>query len=316
MLDRRTVFYAPPFHRALCTKFVFTGGAYRYPGSHEFMIYNKIPSCAVIRTISVQEFLDFANQEAVERVLRLNILSMKGDYRKTIRPTLHADNITLTPAVITAVARTAKAFGLGTDSTRYWSDSATEQLSQVVADLVQGLHFRIDVLSPQEWQTVAAIFAHVLCRRSVPAASFQQTENIKLGFLAGIQWSLGQFNARHSVQLIAGMQRRAKAVGLESPARILSDELDAAKLHLVSYERRQERLLSGYNSAALSLEEPATPTQARKGNSRWRAVASSSRRTARVLVYEDANEAEEEDASEIEREEDASEIESDDILYE
>ena len=44
-------------------------------------------------------------------------------------------------------------------------------------------------------------------------------------------------------------------VGLESPAKILADELDAVKLQMFVYEKRQIRLLQGTPSRAL-LEEP------------------------------------------------------------
>ena len=264
------------------------------------MVYNHIPRKAIIRTINVQDFLNFAKDDAaVESALRFDVLSMRGDYRGKLRPLLVEGNTALTPTVITVMARVAKHIGLS-------KDTPIEQLSQVLADLVQGWGFRVDRRDTNEWQCLAATFAHVLCRRSAPAASFQEVQMVKMAFLDGVKWGMGKFNARHKPKDIAYMQRRANAVGLGSPAKIISDELDAAKLHVTLYEKKQERLQRG--TAASLLDE--TPSQSNKGKDQgkgkrknvWKPVASSSRRTARVLVSEEDAIVDDEDEAEEESE--------------
>ena len=47
------------------------------------------------------------------------------------------------------------------------------------------------------------------------------------------------------------MQRKAKSVGLECPARILSHDLDAAKMSLWMYEKKMERLMQHDRNQAL-----------------------------------------------------------------
>ena len=78
------------------------------------MVYDKIPSTAIIHTIDVQQFLGFAKQNTT--VFRLNVLAMKGDYRIKLRKILKEGNIALTPTLAATIARLTRKFGLSKDS--------------------------------------------------------------------------------------------------------------------------------------------------------------------------------------------------------
>ncbi|KAK4547132.1 hypothetical protein LTR36_001353 [Oleoguttula mirabilis] len=302
-LEERNVFHVPPFHASLCKKRPFERGAHYYHGSHEFMVYHEIPSNAVIRTIAVQDLSGLASADSMMRdVLRLDILSKPGDYRSKLRKMLKDGDVELTPSVVTAIARFCKTLGLG-------RNSSIEHISHVVADMVLGWAFRVEHLSAHEWQNAASIFAHVLCRRSVPTAGIQDLQRIKMGFLDGVKWGMGTYNVRHSPISITDMKRKAKSVGLESPAKIISDEMDATKLHIWAYEKRQQRLLGGVGrNAPLMLDEPVTPSLSRRGAGRvWQTVAGGNRSSA-VMMYAEDEFGDEED-------EDEEEYGHDEIIY-
>ena len=62
---------------------------------------------------------------------------------------------------------------------------------------------------------------------------------------------LGEFNVMLTVERMQKMQRAANDVGLQNPARILCDEMDASKVHLWMSQRKHERLVSGPPSQML-----------------------------------------------------------------
>ena len=90
-----------------------------------------------------------------------------------------------------------------------------------------------------------------MTRGSGDAASFKELKSSELAFLDGVRWGNGEWNAIFKPDKIRRMLKRAKKVGLESPAQILSDQLDAAKLTIWAFEKRQQRLLQGTASRAL-----------------------------------------------------------------
>lgn len=77
------------------------------------MIYCKIPSEAILTTVTVQEVLDLASRvPSVKDALRFQLLEAPGAYRGKLRPILKADNIELTAGITTAIGRVAKLLGL------------------------------------------------------------------------------------------------------------------------------------------------------------------------------------------------------------
>ena len=81
-------------------------------------------------------------------------------------------------------------------------------------------------------------------------------EQLHIAFLIGCSLALGDpnitnFHARQSVQNKQRILRKSKAIGLENPAAILCNELDAAKLHLMLQHKSYERLLSAPPSQRL-----------------------------------------------------------------
>ena len=145
----------------------------------------------------------------------------------------------------------AQAFALDTDSTialakfvrflGFGMESAVEHVAHVVSDVLQGWGITVTPRSHTEWAQAANIFAVALCS-TVPGSS-STLYCIKLAFLDGVRWSQGDSNTRHSPEKMRAMLRRAKAINLEDPAKILTNELDAAKLRIILYDKKQQRLL-------------------------------------------------------------------------
>ncbi|KAK5126694.1 hypothetical protein LTR85_009628 [Meristemomyces frigidus] len=303
-LESRNVYHVPPFHKTLCAKRPFTKGAQRYHGSHEFMVYHKIPSSAVVSTFAVQELLGLSRTvPALGNVLRFNVLTMAGDYRKKLRRMLREDDVQLKPEIVSAMARLCRFMGLSTQT-------PMSQISHVVSDIVQGWAFHVLYASPEEWPQVAAIFAHVYCRRSTPAAGVREVQKVKVAFLDGVKWGLGTFNARHTAENILKMQKKADAVGLGRPAKLIADELDAAKLDILTYEKAEDRLIGNVDrTPPLLLDDTATPGPSSRRT--WRAAASGSSmgRTTRVMVYD------EDETEELGDDDDGELDEQDEIRY-
>lgn len=73
-------------------------------------------------------------------------------------------------------------------------------------------------------------------------------QRMKIAFLDGVRWSQGDVNARHRAERMRVMLTRARRIGLDDPARILRDELDAAKLEVMMYDQKQQQLLQGVSN--------------------------------------------------------------------
>ncbi|KAK4556216.1 hypothetical protein LTR86_006913 [Recurvomyces mirabilis] len=200
----RAVYHVPPIHQELRKKRASENGAWRYPESHEFVVYHKIPANAIIHVTSLDEVLRLANKfPAVGRALNFEALAGNKDSRTRVRPQLESARVELLPAIINAMARFLKLFGLGPASTM-------EQISYMVADIVQDL---------------------------------REYMKVRMAFLDGLRWGLGIFNVRHSSEGMALMMEKATVAGLGDPAKILADELDAAKLQIDVFGRTQHALV-------------------------------------------------------------------------
>lgn len=87
---------------------------------------------------------------------------------------------------------------------------------------------------------------------------------------------MGDFNARQKPKQMQLMLGRAKKIGLESPAGILTSELDASKLSVIAYEKKQQILLRGSASRALLAEPDEFENQ----------IVPSPRRTRQRIMYD------------------------------
>jgi len=151
---------------------------------------------------------------------------------------MKAEVFALTTTSIVALARFVQLLGFN-------GRSAMDHIAHVVSDVLQGWGIAVARRSHAEWAKAADDFANALCTSPQPMSTRQ---SIKLSFLDGVRWSRGDFNTRHSAEKMRIMLRRAKAINLDNPAKILTDELDATKLNLMLYDKKQQRLLqSGSN---------------------------------------------------------------------
>lgn len=85
------------------------------------------------------------------------------------------------------------------------------------------------------------------------------------------------------------MKRKAAAVGLESPAQIIANELDAAKLHILAWEKAQERRVSNVPLQLAEREQTPTPTPGPSGRRVRRTWQSSG--VGGMMMYEAEEEA-------------------------
>lgn len=193
---------------------------------HEFLVYAKIPSRAIISTISTKDLIDLAsNHQGVGTLVRLNELGAVGKgYATTILPAFKAQKLALTSDTIKAIARLIKFFGLRTTT-------PVQQLSHAVSDIVQGWGLSLAYSSPESWQKTAEIFASAMFEsRSSGLPSIRELNNVSYAWLDGVRWGCGDFNARHSPRKAKTMIYRAtKNLGIESAADLLTSNLFACE---------------------------------------------------------------------------------------
>ena len=198
--------------------------------------FAEIPGNAIIKTLKVSDILRFATANPIiGQALAFDLISQRGAYETRILPTLRARNIQLNAAIIEAMAKLANLLGL--------TSSDMNQLSSIVTDILQGWAIQLPRLTSLEWAKHASTFETQLCQTTGDQLSMLNQET-KLGFLDGLRWgSSKHWNTRHSPERMRLMQKQAKLVGLNDPVKILTDELDAAKVRLSMMGRQQTRLL-------------------------------------------------------------------------
>lgn len=259
-LERTKAYHVQPFHRELLKTRAFQNGAHRYHGSHEFLIYHKIPKEAVICTLQLSELCDLADRiPAMHDILRFQILEAKGDYRAKLRSKLEGDNIQLSPGIVTALARIVNLC--------LNHQSPVEQIANLVAEIVFGWAFSLQPAMPQEWVTSAGVFSYILCRGTNPPSGVAEEQRMKLAFLEGVKWACGSYNTRHTPKQVLKMREKAESIGLGCPAKLLSDELATIELDLWSFERREQeeiQFLTTTRAAFLSRANFTTSNPSRK----------------------------------------------------
>ncbi|KAK4948254.1 hypothetical protein LTR10_012788 [Elasticomyces elasticus] len=141
------VLHAAPFVRELKKTFSFTNGAWNYPGTHEFVVYAKIPAGAIVPIIG--------------QAPRFDILELEGGFLTKLRLMLEEAKVQLLPSVINAVARIIRELLPG-------GDASAQHISHLVTDIVQGWAFEIEAdTTLEEWLQMSTIFSHVLCKGNI-----------------------------------------------------------------------------------------------------------------------------------------------------
>lgn len=160
----------------------------------------------------------------MSKALRLNTLgSNNRAYHKAVLPALKADNIELCPDVIAAIARLVHFMGLD-------ANPKVEHLAHIWTNFIQGWGIQLSHKSPDQWVQLAARFARALGDAGGHILPSKDSKPLELAFLKGVNWascknvSFGTRYARNSETLIRNKDRQARLIGLEDPARLLSDE--------------------------------------------------------------------------------------------
>lgn len=285
-IDREAVFHAQPFHKELRKKRPFSNGAFRYQGMREyvfpfepdpcsqanlsarFLVYHKIPNYAVLYTFTVQELVQLTvRKPAVGDLLRLHHLEKNMTALRTLSQTLQAQNLKLDMQSVPAIAALVCFFTLE-------SSGKTEHIMHIVSDVIQGWSLTVLYHSPQQWLALADSFASAMLNPPLRVGWLKDYQSIKMAFLDGVRWSQGDVNARHKLERMQTMLTRARKIGLEDPGKIVRDELDAAKFNVMTYDRKQQRLLQGRHAghrvlAAGEDEDDIPPTAPRSKRRRF-----------------------------------------------
>lgn len=257
VLDRKSVYHVLPYHRRLQLKGEFTDGSWRYPGTHEFLVYKRIPGKAVIHTFDLNELLHFVqyNQDAydpvIERILRRERLDQSGDLKSDIYKKLVDDAIPLCPTIVSGIAKLTAFAGIK-------SYAPISQISAFVAEIVKGWGLKLHHRSASKWSELATTYSTALFQYSAqPRVNLREEICIKRAFLEGVFWgSSKHFNPRHCPEHVQSTYRSAKKIGLEDPGKMLMDEVSAMQMALMWYEKTlQRRLPGGHRSQLLLLEE-------------------------------------------------------------
>lgn len=230
------IYHAHPYYTELCKKRPFYGGAWRYNGYHEFLVWEKIPKTAIIKTIKVSDILGLGNDPILGRMLRLDLLASRGDFKTVILPKLRAMKVPLCCEAADAIAKFAHFMGLDA-----YAESA--HISHLVCDLIQGWGL---CLRREDWGQVAAVFARGLESASNHILRSSESARLEMAFLDGVRWSSScHSNTMHNAEFVRLMQRRAKMIGLEDPAKLLHDQLEASSARMSASQSRMKLLLHG-----------------------------------------------------------------------
>lgn len=157
--------------------------------------------------------------------------------------------------MIRSIADVAKFLGLSYDSSighvsgvgtyNHNPSNITECANRyisVVSGITQDWGINITRHSGSGWLAKAQTFAHAMDpNRTARPGHLTAMEE---AFMDGVRWGCTkEANPRLRADRARRALRRARMVGLESPAKLLVDDLDAAKLTILSFEKAQLRAL-------------------------------------------------------------------------
>ncbi|KAF2172438.1 hypothetical protein M409DRAFT_17671 [Zasmidium cellare ATCC 36951] len=247
-LKKETVFYVNPFHRAIKKTYAFTDGAWRYAGTNEYLVWRDIPRRAILHTFNSRDLLQLsASSQSVHAALRLEVLDQPRTSLVGGKvPMLRSGNVQLNADIVVGLTKLCKFFGLD-------AHSSMEHISHIVSDVVQGWVLQVERRERHEWDQLATIFAENIAKRSTAPVSVTEKDCMKMAFLNGVSWGDGPINARHSAELIARKDRKAKAKGLAEPDKIVLQQYEASRLQVVSYQLREKQRLEKHHEQRPSL---------------------------------------------------------------
>ncbi|KAK1814401.1 hypothetical protein LTR12_011221 [Friedmanniomyces endolithicus] len=208
------VYHVKPFHKRIKARYCFKNGAWRYCGTHEFIIWHEIPRKAIIHTFAIVDLLDACDTTpAFAAMLRVETVGKHMAALKTTTVSrLEEAGIALTPETVTVIARLCKFVGL----------TARSPLKQL-----------------EHFTSLANTFSHVLCGRST-FPSLERALQLQMTFLHAVRAGLAEFNMLFDPILIRRMHRKALFVGLEDPRGIVIASVASATAAVGEYEREQE----------------------------------------------------------------------------
>ncbi|KAK3674830.1 hypothetical protein LTR78_005174 [Recurvomyces mirabilis] len=234
-LARKGVYYVRPFHRQLRHTHCFTNGAWRYVGTHEFIVWAHIPQQALIQTFTIADLLAACSRmPAMAAALRIETVGRKHkSLKKTILTQLEDEHVPLSAQTTVVIARLCRFLGLT-------ASSPLPHLEHIVSDVLQGWKLSVQPMSSAEWSQLASLWAHKFCgRQTLPSLERQMT--LQMCFLQSVKAGLGDFNVMLEPNLINRMHRKSKAVGLESPTRVVLDAMANATTALLDYEKQVDQ---------------------------------------------------------------------------
>ena len=151
-LDPKAIYYVPPFYKALKKKRCFFKGGFNYQGSHEHLIWDRIPGSAIVNTVTLKDIIAFAEgNRAVRRVLRLDKLVSANSSATEITKALKQDNVRIDGPTAAAIAEIIIFLGLD-------HSSSIDMLSRAVHEIVQGWALKVDGESQEEWDHFVQVF--------------------------------------------------------------------------------------------------------------------------------------------------------------
>ncbi|KAK1068380.1 hypothetical protein LTR74_005669 [Friedmanniomyces endolithicus] len=108
------VYHVKPFHKRIKARYCFKNGAWRYCGTHEFIIWHEVPCKAIIHTFALAELLDACDTTpAFAAMLRVETVGKHMAALKTTTVSqLQEAGIALTAETVTVIARLCKFVGL------------------------------------------------------------------------------------------------------------------------------------------------------------------------------------------------------------
>lgn len=203
-------YFVPPYTSELRNKGVFTKGAQRYRGSHEFVLWSHITKDAILCDISIEEL-----QARVMRLpelasaMRLDLIGKANVAKEKIQMQLKALACPLTISLTTELAKLLMALGVN-------ASAPPAMITKLVSDFRLGWQLDIQRDSSARWDGLSGAFALALTAREATDAQFQ---TVKEAFLAGLRSGMGDLYWETSPDKTRVMHSRARKVGLEPELR-------------------------------------------------------------------------------------------------
>ncbi|KAK3071739.1 hypothetical protein LTR53_008101 [Teratosphaeriaceae sp. CCFEE 6253] len=256
-LDRSGVYHLLPFWTQLVKRFPFIGGKWRYRGKHEFLVWAQVTQPAIVHTFSVDELIDACETiPSLQRLLRLDTIVMPMDLETKVRPLLRQADIPLDNETAVAIAKVCRVLGLT-------GSSCLDHLAHVVSDVVQGWCMTVKLKSAEEWASTAAVWVKTLCGRST-LPTLERDLQLRMTWLNGVKAAMGPSNSFRSdsdPESVRKLERNARAVGLESPARILLDPIAKATAAVLSLQQEVDAHYGGARTSTRLLPAATVPNR-------------------------------------------------------